>query len=388
MAHGIDTTTGRAAMAFVGKTPWHTLGNELTEAATLEDWTRESGLNFTALKAPVEFTRADGSRGIVDDSAVIYRSDTGARLSVMGASYVPHQPADIMRFFAGVAEAHDVRMHTAGALHGGRVLWALAKASEKAQIVRNDTINRFLLLSTSLDGTTRTEARWTSIRVVCANTLGFARAAAAQFSQSHRSAFDHTAAQDAMGVSLNEWQTHVDTLQGLADRRCTLGEARDILRTIFGQPVKAGRGPSAATLAARAVRAARTSAAPAAAAPAAPAAGGHDSLASLLSAPAKIVHDDADTIAASDARGELARLLAKGDTREQKSVARVLELFDGAGRGADHDGVKGTRWGLLNAITEHVDHEAGRTRDNRLSSAWFGKGDDVKQAALAVLTAA
>lgn len=381
MSDAIDTSTGRAAMAFVGETPWHKMGQRLTETATIAEWTVQSGLNWQALQAPAHFMRADGTQGLTD-SSVIYRSDTGAALSVMGSRYVPHQPAEVMQFFAGLAEQHGVRLHTAGALHGGRVLWALARNGKTEEIVKGDRVGRFLLLSTSLDGTTRTEARWTAIRVVCANTLGMTRAVAAGHSQSHRSAFDLTAAQDAMGVSLAEWQAHTDTMRALADRSCSLGEARDILRGIFGQPVKAGRGPSVATQALRAVQRAKTSAMTAPTTTQ-----GANTLADLLQRPASPVIDDADTIAQSDGRGELARLLASGAEREQKSVARVLALFNGEGRGALHPGVQGTRWGLLNAVTEHIDHEAGRDSNNRLASAWFGKGDNAKQTALAALMA-
>ena len=43
---------------------------------------------------------------------------------------------------------------------------------------------------------------------------------------------------------------------------------------------------------------------------------------------------------------------------------------------------KGTAWGLLNSVTELVDHERrARSVDNRLNSAWFGLGAAVKQRA-------
>ena len=42
-----------------------------------------------------------------------------------------------------------------------------------------------------------------------------------------------------------------------------------------------------------------------------------------------------------------------------------------------------TAWGLLNAVTEFVDHEKrARSTDHRLDSAWFGQGAVLKQKAL------
>jgi hypothetical protein len=44
---------------------------------------------------------------------------------------------------------------------------------------------------------------------------------------------------------------------------------------------------------------------------------------------------------------------------------------------------KGTAYGLLNAVTEFVDHERrARSTDHRLDSAWFGQGAALKQKAL------
>lgn len=44
---------------------------------------------------------------------------------------------------------------------------------------------------------------------------------------------------------------------------------------------------------------------------------------------------------------------------------------------------KDTAWGLLCAVTEFVDHERqARSSENRLDSAWFGNGAQMKQKAL------
>lgn len=64
-------------------------------------------------------------------------------------------------------------------------------------------------------------------------------------------------------------------------------------------------------------------------------------------------------------------------------MAKVHALFHGAGRGADLPSAKDTAYGLLNAVTEFVDHERrARSSDHRLDSAWFGQGASLKQKAL------
>jgi phage/plasmid-like protein (TIGR03299 family) len=65
----------------------------------------------------------------------------------------------------------------------------------------------------------------------------------------------------------------------------------------------------------------------------------------------------------------------------------IWDLYHGGQRGYDLPTVQGNAWGLLNAATEHIDHQAGRDRDSRLRSAWFGHGEAVKRRLLNALLA-
>lgn len=65
------------------------------------------------------------------------------------------------------------------------------------------------------------------------------------------------------------------------------------------------------------------------------------------------------------------------------AMKQVKAMFDGQGRGAELASAKGTAWGLLNAVTEYVDHQRrAKSQDSRLDSAWFGLGAAIKQRAL------
>lgn len=61
-------------------------------------------------------------------------------------------------------------------------------------------------------------------------------------------------------------------------------------------------------------------------------------------------------------------------------ASNVVNLFaQERFRGADLAGQ--TAWGLLNAMTEYVDHhKRARNQNNRVDSAWFGEGANVKDA--------
>jgi phage/plasmid-like protein (TIGR03299 family) len=70
-------------------------------------------------------------------------------------------------------------------------------------------------------------------------------------------------------------------------------------------------------------------------------------------------------------------------TGNERGLKRVHALFEAQGQGAELSAAHGTAWGLLNAVTEFVDHERrARSQDSRLDSAWFGQGATVKQRAL------
>lgn len=73
--------------------------------------------------------------------------------------------------------------------------------------------------------------------------------------------------------------------------------------------------------------------------------------------------------------------LAKQTNR--RAISKAHSLYDGRGKGAELASSKGTAWGLLNAVTEFVDHEKrARSADYRMDSAWFGQGAMLKQRAL------
>ena len=84
-----------------------------------------------------------------------------------------------------------------------------------------------------------------------------------------------------------------------------------------------------------------------------------------------------------------ALLLGKGDEakgREMRAFDKILALFNGQGMGANLEGVRGTAWGWLNAVTEYADHHARATSDqNRMASAQWGIGAAFKADAVALL---
>lgn len=73
--------------------------------------------------------------------------------------------------------------------------------------------------------------------------------------------------------------------------------------------------------------------------------------------------------------------------RHKRAMNNVVALFNGNGRGSTFPAADGTAWGLLNAVTEHIDHHVGERKPGaRLTSAWMGPGEAIKRKAWRICT--
>lgn len=69
------------------------------------------------------------------------------------------------------------------------------------------------------------------------------------------------------------------------------------------------------------------------------------------------------------------------DPAKKPALLQLLDTYRN-GVGQDVRTARGTVWGVVNAVTRYVDHEKkSASRDNRLTSAWFGSGARLKQEA-------
>lgn len=114
----------------------------------------------------------------MDNRFVLMRSDTEEALSVVSGDYHMVQPKEVLEFYRDLVATCGYSLETAGALNGGKKVWALARTGmaegigDKGQ--DQDQLAAYLLLATSCDKTLATTVAFTSIRVVCQNTLSFA----------------------------------------------------------------------------------------------------------------------------------------------------------------------------------------------------------------------
>ena len=240
MAHELAFfTDGRARMAYVGETPWHHLGQQLTPDSPIEVWAKEAGMDFTIAGAPVVFTAQSGKSYLQGSKQVLYRTDTDEPLGVVGNRYKVVQPITILEFFRNLVADQGMALETAGVLFNGAKYWALARTGNEATI-HGDQIKQYLMLATACDGTLRTTAKMVETRVVCNNTIQMAagEAGGAEVKVSHSTDFHAGKVQSDLGVMNSAWKLHVDQVTALAERRVTNEEAIMFAVQLFGNPAR------------------------------------------------------------------------------------------------------------------------------------------------------
>ena len=310
-------------MAYVGQTPWHQLGSQLPPQQPIEVWAKSAGMDWSICETPVRYmTERSGMLGeikTVDDQKVLYRSDTKAPLSVVGGRYQVVQPKTVLEFYRDLTEVSGFELETAGVLKGGRKFWALAKTGKSTVLKGNDVVNGYILLASSCDGTLATVATPTTVRVVCNNTLAVALNGATQAIR-----VPHNTTFDAQTVK-QRLGIAVSQWDSFMYRMKILSERK----------VKS-----------------------------------HESMNYLLK------------VLCGAGTGDQQADPAQGLVNE-RALKSVQALYEGQGKGAEMASAHGTAWGLLNAVTQFVDHEKrARSLDHRLDSAWFGQGAVLKQRAL------
>ncbi|NWK44778.1 DUF932 domain-containing protein [Ralstonia pickettii] len=307
------------SMAYVGQQPWHGLGNQLAPKQPLEAWARAAGMDWRIESSEVRFVSGNGTLGAIHaypEQRVLYRSDTKMPLSVVSSRYQIVQPAEILEFYRDLTEVGGFELETAGVLKEGRKFWALAKTGQTGTLKGKDVVNGYLLLASACDGTLATTAQFTSIRVVCNNTLQIALGdGTGVVKVPHRSQFDAQAVKRQLGIAVSSWDAFMVRTKALAERKVTEAAAEAFFRRVLTYPTT----------------------------------------------------DPTDHAAVAV---------------NERAIKAVHQLYAGRGKGAQLPSASGTAFGLLNAVTEYVDHHRrARSDDHRRDAAWFGAGNSLKSRA-------
>jgi phage/plasmid-like protein (TIGR03299 family) len=177
MAHELDIVNGKASMfSSRGMLPWHGLGTVINEdAVTSSEAIKLAGLDYDLYKTQVYTIDPDGKKIDVPDSFAVVRGDINQPLGIVGKNYEIFQNSEAFSFFDEIVGEKLAVYETAGALHGGRKVWILAKLPQELYIKgTEDRSNAYILLGTSHDGSQALMMMPTITRVVCNNTYTLA----------------------------------------------------------------------------------------------------------------------------------------------------------------------------------------------------------------------
>jgi len=325
MPHEIDITTGRPAIAYTGETPWHGLGIKVNEAMVSEDAIKLGGLDWLVFLAPVYGHNFDGEGySEIEGYHRLIREDTRTTLSIVGNKYTPLQNRDAFKLADSLIE-NGLRYDVVGSLQGGRRIWLLAKLPDQIRVIGHDVLDNYLLLTSSHDGSQTVKISLTPIRVVCMNTLRQAEVSADYLLRAkHTSSVHATVARKLrpLFVNIQAWtKGFTEECQLLACKSVNDREIDTFLRELLGYQAK--------------------------------------------------------DLNVDNSKDDLT-------VRAGNMIETIKELHAG-GKGSDIPGVRGSLWGVFNAVAEYTDHLSSVKGEDkteaRLSSIWFGTGARLKEKA-------
>lgn len=346
MAHMIEE---HDTMFSVKERPWHGLGTIILTAPDVEEAKIISGLNWKAsiqpLKVPMITPTIIGGVEYpsermlpVEGHNAIVRNDKNIVLGIVGNRYEIYQNDDMWSFIDAFQKQSGIKLETAGSLKNGRTTWVLAKNGAN-ETIKNDPIDEFFLFRNSFDGTTPISCMFTNIRVVCNNTLTAALKGARNiFNVRHTGSTKEQIyeVQKALGFR-QEYQANFKlALEKLSKYKMgAIATDKFLSEVIFPKPRD-------------------------------------------ISGQTNVLNP---TFNVSDKAIDIPKMAVTIRANKIESVLKLVE----SGRGSDIPGVKGTAYGLWNALTEYSDWEKqvkvskGRDiKEVKFENAFFGTGATFK----------
>ena len=217
--HGLTARNdGSVEMMSVGPTlPWHKLGVLLPDIATGKEAMKAAQLDWKVKKTEMMH---NGEH--FQNHYFVERMDNGKAIGICGKEHALFQNEDLFEFMDEVTmDPNGPKYVTAGSLKGGQRVWMLAKLPQWSEIVPKDRVDHYLLLSRGFYYES-IRMMWTSVRVVCNNTLTMALQNFAgdnlKYRFSHRGDLSTHAikAQDALGFMTEKVRAFEVFGQGLA----------------------------------------------------------------------------------------------------------------------------------------------------------------------------
>jgi phage/plasmid-like protein (TIGR03299 family) len=189
---------------------WHGLGPVLDANCDMKTAKEASGLGWLVGLRPVKLGLSDGSTVDVEEHFIVTRLSDEKALGIVGSDYTPIQNDEIFDLAEAILGEGHGHYHTAGSLRGGKIVWILCEMPGVINVrtVHGDDITKkYVLISSSHDGTRAMQAMFTAIRVVCMNTLSAARREATNIVTIHHTKSAQDRLKEAVRImgAANKW---------------------------------------------------------------------------------------------------------------------------------------------------------------------------------------
>jgi len=337
MTHEItERADGTAEAAFALTPAWHGLGTVLDHPMSSKEALTAAQLDWEVEQRKVAVLQPERLSTVpreyrpetweeVSSYRANVRADNDLFLGMVSDQYKLVQNVEAFEFMDELIENEEMTYESAFSLRGGKKVVLLGRLPEVDEIVKDDTIARYVLMSLTHDGTGAIRFGPCATRVVCANTYA---------------------------VALDEGSTRELSIPHKGNVKQKLQHARTILSYAslhFGEYAKVGR-----ELAKRSFMSGEW-------------------MRFLDVMCPEIGPDDPDY---TERRLEKILETRVALTETYRNERQLVE------------GVAGTAWAAFNAVTEHIDHlpRRGGTRQRKAEARFnvclYGAGRDMKQRAL------
>lgn len=249
MAHEIRSND---SLVLARTAAWHGLGQILPDTVTPAEALTIGRLNWvveesTSLTATFVANDGNAERAIVESHKTLRRSDDRSILSTVGADYSVLQNSTLAEIATSLGSQGSARVETAGSLFGGRKVFFLLHTNTLDIGRRGDTVEQYILLANSHDGTMSATAMPTSVRVVCNNTLTMALGAASKAAYRWRHTSGLALRVDDIKTALATYgiaaKAEAEAMEALAAKPLT----RDEIQSLWTDVLVALDGPIAKT---------------------------------------------------------------------------------------------------------------------------------------------
>jgi phage/plasmid-like protein (TIGR03299 family) len=172
MAHEINYNEKKGTHSFVTnyEKAWHNLGQVVDGAMTSAEAIELANLDYEVQKVKIHPALESGFGDAIPEKYATIRTDNNEYLGLVGSRYEIIQNKDAFSFFDSIVDNGEAIFETAGVLGKGERIFITAKLPED-MLVNGEKCEKYIILTNSHNGTSSIIAGFTSIRIVCNNTL-------------------------------------------------------------------------------------------------------------------------------------------------------------------------------------------------------------------------